>query len=303
MWESVELREIRIFLTLAEELHFGRTAERLRISQARVSQAVRLLERRVGGKLFERTSRRVELTPLGQRCRQELGRPYEELRRGFAAAREAAAGTGGEIRVGAYSLISLGPYWLNIVEAFEARHPECRVIFVDIGLGSDYLELLRSGLVDVLAARLPVSESDITVGPVLSREPRVLAVSRDDVLAQREEVRIDDFSDRLVSDVSAFPREMMDAFVPPVSPSGRRLRRAENRSNEETVMKVAAGALVHPTVPSWLERNNHPRVVGVPISDLPVSETALVWLCASNFEKIHAFALDAARILRQHGLA
>ena len=59
----MELRDIEIFLTLAEELHFGRTAERLRISQARVSQSIKQQERRIGGALFERTSRSVRLTP------------------------------------------------------------------------------------------------------------------------------------------------------------------------------------------------------------------------------------------------
>ena len=63
MWKNVELRELRIFLVLAEELHFGRTAERLGISQPGVSEAVRVLESRIGVKVFDRTSRRVRLTP------------------------------------------------------------------------------------------------------------------------------------------------------------------------------------------------------------------------------------------------
>lgn len=59
MLDDVELRELRIFLALADELHFGHTAERLGVSQPRVSEAIRLLERRLGTRLFERTSRRV----------------------------------------------------------------------------------------------------------------------------------------------------------------------------------------------------------------------------------------------------
>ena len=70
MWTDVELRELRIFLALAEELHFGRTAERLGISQPGVSEAVRTLESRLGVKVFDRTSRRVRLTSAGwaMRC-------------------------------------------------------------------------------------------------------------------------------------------------------------------------------------------------------------------------------------------
>ncbi len=71
MWRDVELRDLRIFLVLADELHFGRTAERLGISQPTVSEAVRVLESRLGVKVFDRTSRRVRLTPAGEALKRE----------------------------------------------------------------------------------------------------------------------------------------------------------------------------------------------------------------------------------------
>ena len=64
--------ELEAFLTLAEELHFGRTAVRLHVSTARISQTIRSLELRVGARLFERTSRRVSLLPVGQELLDEL---------------------------------------------------------------------------------------------------------------------------------------------------------------------------------------------------------------------------------------
>jgi DNA-binding transcriptional LysR family regulator len=72
MWRDVELRDLRIFLVLADELHFGRTAERLGISQPTVSGAVRVLESRLGVKVFDRTSRRVRLTPAGEALKRGL---------------------------------------------------------------------------------------------------------------------------------------------------------------------------------------------------------------------------------------
>ncbi|MGW8882036.1 LysR family transcriptional regulator, partial [Streptomyces mirabilis] len=68
----MELRDIEIFLTLAEELHFGRTAARLHVSPARVSQAIKKQERRIGGALFDRTSHHVRLTPLGRQLYDDL---------------------------------------------------------------------------------------------------------------------------------------------------------------------------------------------------------------------------------------
>ena len=101
MWTAVELRELRIFLALADELHFGRTAERLHISQPGVSEAVRSLEARIGARLFERTSRRVSLTPAGEELRRNLVPALAALDRALARASEHAASVAGpEVRSG-----------------------------------------------------------------------------------------------------------------------------------------------------------------------------------------------------------
>ena len=82
MWSEVELSEIRVFLGLAEELHFGRTAERLHITPSYASQLIRRLETRLGGRLFDRTSRRVRLTPLGEQYCEECRTFMRSLGRG-----------------------------------------------------------------------------------------------------------------------------------------------------------------------------------------------------------------------------
>ena len=88
----LERYELETFLTLAEELHFGRTAERTHVSTARVSQTIKKLERRVGAPLFNRTSRHVELTPSGASCTTTCGPggrpswPVSNARSGRAAA-------------------------------------------------------------------------------------------------------------------------------------------------------------------------------------------------------------------------
>ncbi len=79
MWSTIELREIRTFIVLSEELHFGRAAERLELTPSRISQVVRTLETRLGGRLFDRTSRRVALTPLGEQLLERAGPVYEQL--------------------------------------------------------------------------------------------------------------------------------------------------------------------------------------------------------------------------------
>lgn len=79
MWEHVDLRELRTFLALCEEMHFGRAAERLDISQGRVTQIIKHMETKLGSSLFERTSRRVSITPSGERLRERLTPVLAEL--------------------------------------------------------------------------------------------------------------------------------------------------------------------------------------------------------------------------------
>src|SRR3712207_9415923 len=98
MWRAVELRELRVFLVLAEELHFGRTADRLGLTQSRVSQSVRDLERKLGLHLAARTSRRVVLTPDGERFRRDAGRALDALEDVLRAAQH--SGRSDERRVG-----------------------------------------------------------------------------------------------------------------------------------------------------------------------------------------------------------
>ncbi|WP_205327333.1 LysR family transcriptional regulator [Glycomyces sp. YM15] len=88
----MERDELECFLILAEELHFGRTAVRMRLSRARVSQLVQRLERRLGAPLFERTSRNVRLTELGAGFREEVEPHHRAIER--ALARTAAASVG-----------------------------------------------------------------------------------------------------------------------------------------------------------------------------------------------------------------
>jgi len=163
--------------------------------------------------------------------------------------------------------------------ASKARHPGAEVVFLNTSLDREYLDSLRAGEVDMLASRLPLSQPDLTIGPVLSREERVLLVARHDSLAVRKWVHVEDYADRAIPDVADYPREAMDAFT--------------------AVMGVAIGTEVYPTVARFFEYYSHPEIISIPITDLPPFETALVWLTANHSPKIEAFACAAADVLAQ----
>jgi DNA-binding transcriptional LysR family regulator len=223
MWEAIELRELRVFLTLAEELHFGRTADRLRLTPSRVSQSLRELEQKLGAQLVHRTTRHVELTSFGERFRTRVDPAYGELVRVLEDAHAGARTLEGTLRLGLFSGPAEGPHLAAVVDAFEAQHPESDVEIVQVSW-DDPLERLRRGDVALMASWLPLEQPDLVVGPVLTRAQRVLAVAREHPLAARESVSLEQLADYVIPRLDGWPRELHETLFPATTPSGRPIR-------------------------------------------------------------------------------
>jgi DNA-binding transcriptional LysR family regulator len=150
-------------VTLAEELHFGRTAERLQLTSSRISQTLRDLERKLGGRLVSRSTRRVALTPLGVRFLADVGPVVEQLSDVLERTHAANRTLEGTLRVGLLAANSGGPRLTEIIEAFERSNPACEVIVSEVFF-TDPLGPLQRGEIDVMATRLPINQPGITVG-------------------------------------------------------------------------------------------------------------------------------------------
>jgi DNA-binding transcriptional LysR family regulator len=298
MWSAVELREITLFITLAEECHFGRAAERLRLTPSRVSQTLRQLEAKLGGELLSRTSRRVALTPLGEQLLAEVRPPYEQL---LAALERTYAGNRkleGTLRLGLLAASSGGPHLAAIVEAFERQHPECEVAVSEIFF-TDPLGPLRRGEIDLMATRLPIRQPDLVVGPTLAVEPRVVAVAADHPLAHHERVSIEAIADYWIAPITDSPKELVDAAMPRKTPGGRQIRRLARRPRtpHELTASIALGRIVHLTVPSFAEYYGQPGITYVPISDMPPQKSGLVWRRRASEPRLREFLRVAREVL------
>ncbi|GAA2403501.1 LysR family transcriptional regulator [Catellatospora methionotrophica] len=289
----MELRDIEIFLTLAEELHFGRTAERLHLSQARVSQSIKQQERRIGGALFERTSRNVQLTPLGQRLRDRLGAGYREI---MAAVDEAVATTRGQIGTLTLGAMAVDHHQIApVLDLFRQRHPRCEVRIREI-LPTDPFSALRAGRVDIALAWLPVDEPDLTVGPNLHTESMVLAVSPGHPLAGRDQVTMEDLGDHpVVWADGPIPDYMWRAHTPAVTPAGRPIPRGLGVATlEEALTAISGGTVVSPVgVHAAATRSRH-DIAFLPLADGPVLQYVPVWRTAAETTLVRAFAQAAA---------
>lgn len=297
----MDLTAIDVFLNLAAALHFGQTAERLGLPQPRVSRIIRRLENEVGGALFERSSRRVRLTPLGASLRDSLGRPYAELRTAFDEARATARGVSGVLHIGALATTT-GPALTRLMAAFEQRFRTCR-LKLSVVEALDPYRALRANEVDVMITWLVIDEPDLVAGPLLCLHPRVVAVAASHPLARKSSVSIEEIADYRVPWAGPpFPPALMDAFNPRVTPSGRSIVRGNLfKTASEIVQEVALGRIVHITADS-VAHFQRPDIVRVPVHDMPPLPLGLVWRRAGENQRIRAFAKIAASLRGGNGV-
>jgi DNA-binding transcriptional LysR family regulator len=169
----MELRQLRYFVVLAEELHFGRAARRLALTQPPLSQAIMNLERELGVRLLERTRRRVALTHAGRAFLDEAQRALASAARAVELAQRASRGQVGRVAVGflantAYTLLPL------VLRDFARGFPAVKLDLRELTIPQQ-LDALRDGSIDVGLLRPPVTDAELAAETVLE-EPFVLAL-------------------------------------------------------------------------------------------------------------------------------
>jgi DNA-binding transcriptional LysR family regulator len=288
--------EMKVFLALAEELHFGRTAERLYLPQPRVSRLIVSLEREVGGTLFERSTRRVRLTPLGRDLRDRLRPAYQEMLRALAAAKAAAQAPDGVLRIG-FTASTEGQALNRLVGTFTRNYPTCHIEFCEAALFDPYRDL-RGGEIDVLVNWSLRGEPDLTYGPLIDLQERVLLVAADHPVASKDSVSVEILADfELASVPPTLPESIRDTFIPPATPAGKPTRRTVPiQSMSEAIALIASGRIAHPTVTSMAEKLHRADIALVSIHDLPPVPLGLVWCTAHENARIRAFADTAATL-------
>ncbi|MEU4423496.1 LysR family transcriptional regulator [Actinoplanes sp. NPDC024001] len=290
----LERYEVETFLTLARELHFGRTAGLLRISTGRVSHVIKGLERRVGAPLFERTSRVVRLTPIGARLAGDLAPLVAGIEDAIRRAAEAGRGVSGRLRV-AFLGEWTAPLLLKAAARFGERHPDCAVDVVEVQLANSRASLV-DGSVDILFASYPFDGMEC--GPVLLTEERVLAVAADHPLAGEQKVSLEVLADH---PVIQYPAVTSNAFkrdrTPERTPSGRAVPKGPSgNSFSEMLTLVAMGRGVLPVGSHSRSYYPRPDIVYVPISDAPPINRGLVWRRAGTTERIREFVRAASEV-------
>ncbi|MFF3755824.1 LysR family transcriptional regulator [Streptomyces sp. NPDC002185] len=288
----LERYELEAFLTLAEELHFGRTAERLGVSTGRISQTVKKLERRVGTPLFARTSRSVRLTPVGHALYEDLLPAYRRI--GAALERATAAGRGvhGRLRVG-FGTPWGGELLTAAADRLLAVHPGCEITVHEVPLDGGFRSL-RDGTLDAQCATLPVLEPDLTTGPVLVTDERVLLLPAGHPLAGRASLGPEDLAGLdLIAPGGTVPDHWADHHYPRRTPSGAPVGRGPAAATwQEVLSHVTAGRGASPGAARGARYHPRPGIAYVPLRDVPPLEYGLVWPTASDSALLRAFVTE-----------
>ncbi|WP_308207677.1 LysR family transcriptional regulator [Actinomadura madurae] len=163
---------LRCFVVVAEELHFGRAAERLGMAQPPLSQRIQRLEKELGVRLFDRSSRRVRLTAPGGLLLEEARDILVRVDRVYSVAERARLGELGTVRAGLPSDLA-GPIVAALIAAFRERRPDLRLDLRETGT-TEQVRALAEGALDAGVVRHPCDGRDLELGPMLAQPLGVL---------------------------------------------------------------------------------------------------------------------------------
>ncbi|HEX2387653.1 MAG TPA: LysR family transcriptional regulator [Solirubrobacterales bacterium] len=182
---NVELRHLRYFLAVADELHFGRAAERVHVAQPAISQQIRRLEAEIGTELFHRNRREVRLAPAGEALRDYAVRAIDEVNDGVEAARRAARGEIGNLTVG-FLETAASTIVPRAVRQFRAARPDVNLTLRELGVGAQ-IDDLQAGRLDVGIIRPPADADDLVFERIIDEE-LIAAVPSGHPLAARDQI-------------------------------------------------------------------------------------------------------------------
>jgi len=268
----MEIRQLEYFVAVAEELHFGRAAARLHIAQPSVSDQVRRLERELGGRLFERTSRRVTLSTLGAVFLPEARRVLAQARHATDVARRTAHAAS-PLTIG-YAT-DLGPALLRLaVPRLSQTCPQVQVLPQSLST-PDQLDALRAGRLDVGLTWAPSLGSELAA-MLIADEPLLAALPVDHPLAQHNQLHRADLDDLplILWHRETNPR-LYDKVTTALGLDDLPARVTHHATGLDRMLAiVVAGAGVAITVPSVADTRLTPGVVYRAISGPPATVDA-----------------------------
>lgn len=290
---GIEFRHLAYFVCVAEELHFSRAADRLGMAQAPLSQQIKQLEDRLGTKLFQRTTRRVKLTPAGEIFLQHALEILGGIDRAVTQTRSTGDENSGSIVVSGVH-IAMSHVIPPIIATFRKKYPRVTVDVLPVGT-ADQLELLLSGEVHVSFTRLTNPTRSIRMEHLLT-EGLVAVLPKEHRLAHKPDLNIKDFAGEPIIAYAptvgaSYNRVVMDAF-----------RRAklypmivQEVSHTLSISTLVAAGIGLGIAPSWVRHTVSPYLSYRSLEELPAAVDLVV---AWRSEELSQIVLDFVETAR-----
>ncbi len=284
----MELRHLRYFVTLAQELHFGRAAAQLHIAQPPLSQQIRQLEAELGFQLFYRTKRTVQLTAAGQVFLTEIQHLLQQLEKAVQLGQQTSRGEVGQLAIGfvssaAYSVLPI------ILQRFRAAVPDVCLELHELTTDQQW-QWLQTGRIDVGLFRPPIDLAGVNT-EVIFREPLMVALPTTHPLAKRRQLSLSSLADQ---PFILFPRVLAPGLYDPIIHLCQQANFSplvvQEATQMQTIVSLVAAEIGIAIVPASLQHLQRTGVVYRAIREsTPEVEIALLWQPTNRSPSLERF--------------
>lgn len=272
----IELRHLRYFMMVAEELHFGRAAHRLHMAQPPLSQQIRQLEAKLGFQLFHRTKRSVQLTEAGEVFLTECQKIFWQLEQAVQTGQQVSRGEMGQLAI---AFVSSAAYNVlpGILRAFRSAFPQVRLELHELTTDQQ-LEGLRAGRIDLGFVRPPIEDSGLAWTPIF-QEPLAVALPEAHALADQMQVALAELAGEAFI---LFPRSLApglyDQIISLCQQGGFSPNVVQEAIQMQTIISLVAADMGVAIVPLSLQNLQRTGVVYRPLQEsTPRAAIAIAW--------------------------
>lgn len=290
----MELRHLRYFVTVAQELNFRRAARILHMAQPPLSMQIKVLEHELGTRLFDRSRREVTLTAAGNRLLTDARRVLAEAKQAETNVRKAAAGLVGELRLG-FMLATAHDLLGRAVRKFKHTYPEIELNLVDL-TNSAQVKALQEERIDIAFTRSRITRPELET-EVLAEEPMVMMVPTSDPLSRKKRLAWRDLAGKSI--ITLHPNQALgfyDNFFARCHEARIPIVTGQYTQDIHTEMWLVSIGMGFSPTSSTTSRISRPNVTYCRLpSDLPKVQTVMSW----KRTKLSPAAANFLTIIRQ----
>lgn len=284
----MEFRQLKYFITVAEELHFGRAARSLYLSQPALSKQIQALENNLEIQLFERTKHSCKLTPAGQKFLETAYRILHEVEEGIQVTRQVADGQVGKIRIGLTEATLFG-FAPSILKMYRERYPQVDLVLTSSGTEAN-VEALRTYQIDVGFVYLPIREPTLCVH-LLYEQLYIAALPASHALAAHKQIPIESLANE---PLIIYPRSLAPVLYADLIKCCEQAGFIPNIVQEaelaQTRLGWAAAGMGITFVLTDIQNLSAKGVVYRPlIGDFPKLKLAIAWRQTESSSVVHEF--------------